>query len=155
MPRQRRPSARGTRDSSGVLSGVTWATNPSGVSVDANGISTASGLVSLVELNYLNGAAGSAIGNATAAKLLVSGVSNWAGTTLTLTSGLSSIDAITVSVIDTVGSTQALYAVTSLINNTSGSCSASLRYSMGSAGSALAALAYAPGCSIAFMAFGS
>ena len=155
MARTRRPLARGKRRSSGIESGVTFATNPSGVSIDNQGITTGTGLISAAEFDYLTGSVGFSVGNPTAAKLLVSGVSYWAGVTVTLVTGLSSIDALVGSLInDGIGSSS-LLVVTSNINNNPGYASASLRYNIDDSGSSIASLDVAPGCSIAFVAFGT
>ena len=155
MARTRRPLARGTRRSSGIESGVTWATNPSGVTVDNQGITTGTGLISTAELDYLTGSVGYSVGNPAAAKLCVSGVSYWAGTTVTLVTGLTAISSLITSVINNGAGTYQLFVYTGNINAVAGYASASLRYSLGAAGSSIASLDVAPGCSIAFVAFGT
>uniref|UniRef100_A0A6M3IEQ8 Uncharacterized protein n=1 Tax=viral metagenome TaxID=1070528 RepID=A0A6M3IEQ8_9ZZZZ len=155
MARTRRPLVRGTRRSSGIESGVTWATNPSGVTIDNQGITTGTDLISTAELDYLTGSAGYVIGNPAAAKLCVSGVSYWAGTTITLVSGLTAISSLITTVINNGAGTQPLIVNTGNVNNNPGCASASLRYSLGGDGSSIASLVIAPGCSIAFIAFGT
>ena len=155
MARTRRPLARGTKSSSGIESGVTWATNPSGVTMDYQGITTSAGLITAAELDYLTGAVGYVTGNPAAAKLCVSGVSYWAGTTVTLNTGLTSIDHIMTCVINDGIGTQPLIVHTSNVNNNPGCASASLWYNLGTAGVSLARMIIAPGCSISFIAFGT
>ena len=157
MARTRRPLARGTRRSSGIESGVTFATNPSGVTVDNQGITTGTGLISAAELDYLTGSVGYSVGNPAAAKLCVSGTSYWAGTTVTLVTGLTTIDNIICNVVQDVAAavTQALMARVWNINNNAGCASAMLVYNPQGAGASIATLVIAPGCSIAFMAFGT
>ena len=155
MARTRRPLARGTRRSSGIESGVTFGTNPSGTTIDNQGITTGTGLISTTELNYLNGAVGYTVGNSAAANLLVSGVSYWAGATVTLVTGLTAISSIVGGIVnDSVGSSALLVAFSN-VNNNPGCASASIRYNIDDAGSSIASLDVAPGCSIAFVAFGT
>jgi len=151
MARTRRANARGTRRSSGIESGVTWATNPSGVTIDGTGIN-AGDLLSLAELNYLNGSVGYVMGNATAGKLITSGVSYWAGTTLTLATGLTTISSIICSIINEGNSTQALEVKLHGING--GAASAAIYTTQWSTGVSITSTTNAPGCSIAFIAFG-
>ena len=142
MARTRRPSARGTRNSSGILSGVTWATNPSGTTIDQYGIQN--------QYGYL-------ISNAVDAKLCVSGVSAWSGDTVTLVTGLTSISSIMTSVYSTSTVSQALFVVTSNINNNPGCASAAIQFSLAGLGATTpyGAAGQATGCSIAFIAFGT
>uniref|UniRef100_A0A6M3JVW5 Uncharacterized protein n=1 Tax=viral metagenome TaxID=1070528 RepID=A0A6M3JVW5_9ZZZZ len=155
MARTRRPLARGTRRSSGIESGVTFATNPSGVTVDNQGITTGTGLISTAELDYLTGSAGYTIGNPAAAKLCVSGVSAWAGTTVTLVTGLTAISSLITSVYSTSTVSQALSVITLNINNNPGCASAAIQFSLGTLGATNALTAESTGCSIAFIAFGT
>jgi len=152
MPRTRLPKARGTRRSSGVESGVTWVTRPSGVTVDTSGINAGAGLLTLAELNRINGAAGYIVGNATAGKLVTSGVSYWAGTTLNLATGLTTISQIICGVINDGASTKALNIKLQDINGSG--ASAALYFSLATGGVSMASVVIAPGCSIAFIAFG-
>jgi len=153
MPRTRLPKARGTRRSSGVESGVTWVTRPSGVTVDTSGINAGAGLLTLAELNRINGAAGYIVGNATAGKLVTSGVSYWAGTTLNLATGLTTISQIICGVINDGASTKGLNIKLQDINGSG--ASAALYFSLGPGGVSMASTVIAPGCSIAFIAFGA
>ena len=155
MTRTRRPLGRGTRFTSGMLSGVTLVTDPSGVTIDYQGITTSAGLVSGTELIYLNGAVGYSVGNASAAKLCVSGVSYWAGTTVTLVTGLTAIESLICSVIADGAVSQAFTVKTSNINNNAGCASALLQFSLGTAGGTMPLIDQSPGCSIAFIAFGT
>lgn len=152
--RTRRPKARGTRNSSGVISGVSWATNPSGVTIDQYGITIDTGSIAQAELEYLDGAAGYVVGSATAGKLCVSGVSYWAGTTVVLTTGLTVLDQIIAfPLIESAVVTQALYV--NMQKDGQQGASAALNYNPQGAGASLATLAIAPGCSISFVAFGT
>ena len=154
MARSRLPNARGTRRSSGIESGVSWATKPSGVTIDGTGINAGAGLLSLTELNKLNGSIGYVIGNAAAGKLCTSGVSYWAGVTLTLATGLTTISSLICSVINEgTDSTQALEVNLHGIN--AGAASAAIYTTQWSTGVSIAGLLRAPGCSIAFIAFGT
>jgi len=155
MARTRRPLARGTRRSSGIESGVTFATNPSGTTIDNQGITTGTGLISTAELDYLTGSVGYLVGNPAAAKLCVSGVSYWAGATVTLVTGLTSIGSIITSVINDGAGTKALDVKIMNVNNNPGCASAILHFSQAAGGATLASLGQAPGCSIAFIAFGT
>jgi len=152
MARTRRAGARGTRRSSGIESGVSWATKPSGVTIDTSGINAGAGLITLTELNRLNGATGYSIGNAAAAKLCVSGESVWAGTTLNLATGLTTISQIICNIVNEGASTQPLEVRVQEING--GGASAAIYLSLREAGVSLASVTVAPGCSIAFIAFG-
>jgi len=156
--RTRRPLARGTRDSSGIQSGVTWATNPSGVTMDYQGITTGTGLITAAELDYLTGSTGYTVGNPAAAKLCVSGISSYAGATVTLNTGLTAIESIITSVLYNGGAaavTQAMTVLTSNLNNNPGCASACLQFSLGSLGATTPDITQGAGCSIAFIAFGT
>lgn len=155
MARTRRPSGRGSRFTSGIVSGVSLGTNPSGVTIDQYGITIDTGSIAQAELEYLDGAAGYLVGNAASGKLVVSGVSYWAGTTVTLVTGLSSITSLVCSVIADGAVTQAFTVKTSNINNNAGCASAILQFSLGTAGASYPLIGQAPGCSIAFIAFGT
>ena len=151
MPRTRRHSARGTRRSSGIESGVSFATNPSGVTIGSVGIDAGSGTIILAELNYLNGSAGYIVGNPTAGKLMVSGVSYWAGATLSIVTGLTALETFIPTIIQGVVSTNPLTVYASKINTIAGRCSVAMRYEMGvSAGAPAMA-----GCSIGWIAIGT
>lgn len=78
--------ARGTRfPRSKNVSGVTLATIPSGVTIDANAINN----VSVAELEYLNGTAGYLVTYSSAGYKVSGGSSAWAGTTLNITHGMN------------------------------------------------------------------
>ena len=155
MARTRRAGARGTRLSSGIESGVSWTTKPSGVTIDTSGINAGAGLLTLTELNRLNGATGYSIGNAAAAKLCVSGVSYWAGTTLNLHTGLTTISQIICSIVNEGVSTKPLEVRVKEINGSGVSAAIYLTMGQVGFGVSLASTIVAPGCSIAFIAFGS
>jgi len=155
MTRTRRPSARGTRRSSGIESGVTWASNPSGVTIGTAGLETVSGLITPTELNYINGSAGYSIGNTAAGKLVTSGVTYYTGTTKTIFTGLSTITALNTCVINEGAGSQPFTVKLSSVNTPAGQASAQLRYSLGSGGGTVPSLAQAPGVSIAWIAFGT
>jgi len=140
MARTRKPLGRGSRFISGKMSGVTYVTNPSGVTIDQYAVVTPSGYP---------------VANATNGKICVSGVSYWAGTTVSLVTGLSSIDALMATIINDGAGTYPLSVVTYDVNTVAGYASAALNYNPQGAGASLATLVIAPGCSIAFMAFGT
>jgi len=122
MARTRRPSGRGTRFTSGKISGVSG---------------------------------GYFVENPSAVKQLVSGVSYWAGTTVTLVTGLNTISSIIPAVINNGAGTKALAVKLMYVNNNPGCASAILHFSQAVGGATLASLEQAPGCSIAFIAFGT
>ena len=156
MARTRRANARGTRRSSGIESGVTWVTRPSGVTIDSAGINAGSGLLTLAEINSLNSAAGEIVGNAAAGYLVGSGVSYWAGTTLSLSTGLTTISQIGCAIINDGVSTKGLSL--KIANIAADRVDAAIYHSLGTpsagGGVSLASTTVAPGCSIAFIAFG-
>jgi len=153
MPRTRRPKARGTRNPSGIQSGVSWATIPSGVTFDQYGFVTDSTTIAQTELDLLDGLAAFPIGNAVVNKLCVSGVSYWSGTSVHLVTGLTTLDQLVTTLISEGGATHSIYIVTE--ESLEGYVTAALNYSPNGAGSSICTLAVAPGCSIAFIAFGS
>ena len=152
MARTRRAGARGTRRSSGIESGVSWATKPSGVTIDSVGIDAGSGTITLTELNYLNGSAGYIVGNPTAGKLMVSGVSYWAGATLSIVTGLTALETFVGTIIQSAASTNPLTVYASNINTIAGRCSVAIRYDMGVTA---AAPAIAGGCTVGWIAIGT
>jgi len=156
--RTRRPQARGTRYLSGVNSGVSWATIPSGVTFDQYGLTTDSTQIAQAELDFLDGLGAYPVGNATVNKLLVSGVSHWASDDeVLLTTGLSAIESIVGTVICESVATTMPFRVTfgGLTKVVAGSVSAHIEYDPLGAGAATPNVDVAPGCSIAFMAIGT
>jgi len=154
MARQRRVDSRGTRRSSGIESGVTWASNPSGVTIGTAGLETASGLITPTELNYINGSVGYVIGNTAAGKLLTSGVTNWSGNTIALATGLSTIEGFTAEVRDEGTSIYALVVHAWNLSTPNG-VSAGIYFKSSETGGGSLAITQAPGCSIAWMAHGT
>ena len=79
--------ARGSRfqKSLGGISGTTFATIPSGVTIDANGIND----VSVAELDYLDGAAGYLVTYSAAGYKVSGGSAAWAGATLSVLTGMT------------------------------------------------------------------
>jgi len=156
MARTRRPLARGTTFWSGTNAGVSVGTTPSGVTFDQYGFTTNSAQIDQTELDMLDGIAAYPVGNATAGKLVVSGASKWAGTTVSLVTGLTTVDQLMVTLISESSATHLLHIVTGLPDAVPGYVSAAIRYNPNGAGSSIAtSAAVAPGCTIAFIAMGS
>ena len=122
MARTRKPSGRGTRFTSGKISGVSG---------------------------------GYFVENPSAVMQIVSGVSYWAGTTVTLVTGLNTISSLLCSVIADGAVSQAFTVKTMNINNNAGCASALLQFSLGTGGGTMPLIGQSPGCSIAFIAFGT
>jgi len=90
MPRGIRASKRNTREYT-RRSAVTFETIPSGVTLDAQGITYTSGsIVSPTEVGYLDGQAGYGVAHSTAAGYGVSAeVNAWGGATITANHGFT------------------------------------------------------------------
>ena len=131
MARTRRAKARGTRRSSGIESGVSFGTNPSGVTIGSVGIDVGSGNITLDQLNKLNGLTTYNVGNIAAGKLMTSGVSAYTGTTLSIVTGLSTLEVFVGSLLVGASSSNPLTMYASNINTVAGSCSVGIRYNMG------------------------
>lgn len=95
-------SGRGTRMGKGYLSGTTLQTNPSGVTIDNQGLFYASATyITPTELGKLDGIAGYPVANTAAAKLLSGGTVAWAGTTVQIATGLTTITSFSLTAEDT------------------------------------------------------
>jgi hypothetical protein len=92
MPRSRKgTSARGTRLQS-LMSATTFALNPSGVTIDAQGINISGNLISTTELGYLDGAAGYPLAHSALAGYgTTAGMDSWAGTSLNINTGFTTL----------------------------------------------------------------
>jgi len=90
-------TGRGSRLSQrGILSGATIATVPSGVTIAQGGIvysnTTA---ISPTEVGYLDGCAGAAIAGTAAGYIIAGGIADWAGASVLITTGLTTVTAFT------------------------------------------------------------
>jgi len=88
----RRGPGRGTRLGKGVISGSTYTTMPSGVTVSSQGISGSSGTISTTSLGYLDSLAGPAIGGVSlSALLMATNVTPWDATPVAIVTGLTTV----------------------------------------------------------------
>jgi len=157
MARTRRANARGTRRSSGIESGVSFGTNPSGVTIGSVGIDVGSGLITLAQLNYLDGLAAYNVGHVSSGKLMTSGVSAYTGSTLSIVTGLTTLEIFVGSLLVGAASTNPLTMYASNINTIAGSCSVAVRYDMGieAAGAPACYTNAANGCTVEWIAIGT
>ena len=144
------------------ISGTTFSTFPSGVTIDNSGVITAAGTVSPTELSYLDGAAGDAITYTSGAGyVIVAGSQTWAGTTLQINHGLTTLTGLvatwhTVTATLTAGVSGYAHIIRSAggdINGTASAVVTQLMYDGGSL-SATPQLQKAGG-TISWMAFGT
>jgi len=94
MARSRNPNKRGTR-LWGPISGTTFQTQPSGITIGPDGITVSAGTVDYTELSYLDEAGGDVLACDKGTGFSITGASvAWAGTTLQISHGFTTLQGI-------------------------------------------------------------
>ncbi len=121
MARSRNPNKRGTR-MWGPISGTTFQTQPSGVTIDStNGIEVAAGTISPTEFSYFDGAGGDVLASDAGTGMSLTGASVvWAGTSLNIVHGFTTLQGITAIYTDATNRSDASPVNCQIIQNAAG-----------------------------------